>query len=232
MDLPGILHSSGVLIATRVMYSIELSRFCFDSSLMTVRVSSVRNRLAVFLFAALTMPVFLPSVHGQGIKVGVLDMARIFGEYHKTKEVEKNLSSRKEGAHKEVADQEAKLKQMLQKIEGLQKSINDPELTVAVKSERQKQANQVIVEARALRAELLEFARRRELQLLEMFNRQRDVLLKEIRDEVTKHASGAGYDLVLDRSARGKQGSLFLLYSKDARDFSAEMIAKLNSGAK
>ena len=195
-------------------------------------VSSVRKHLAVFLFAVLTMPVFLPSVYGQEIKVGVLDMARIFGEYHKTKDAEKNLSSRKEGARKEVADQEAKLKQLLEKINGLRKSINDPESTVAVKSARQKQANQTIEEARALRAELLEFARRRELQLLEMFNRQRDVLLKEIRDEVTKHASEAGYDLVLDRSARGAQGILFLLYSKDARDFSAEMITKLNAGAK
>ena len=199
---------------------------------MPVSVSSVRKHLAVFLFAALTMPVFLPSVYGQEIKVGVLDMARIFGEYHKTKDAEKNLSSRKEGARKEVADQEAKLKQLLEKINGLRKSINDPESTVAVKSARQKQANQTIEEARALRAELLEFARRRELQLLEMFNRQRDVLLKEIRDEVTKHASEAGYDLVLDRSARGVQGILFLLYSKDARDFSAEIITKLNAGAK
>ncbi len=199
---------------------------------MAGRVPGVRNRLAAFLLAALTMPVFLPSVHGQEVKVGVLDMARVFGEYYKTKEAEKNLSSRKEGARKEVADQEAKLKELLEKINGLQKSMKDPELTVAVKSERQKQANQVIGEARAVRSELLEFARRRELQLLEMFNRERDVLLKEIRDEVTKHASQAGYDLVLDRSARGKQGILFLLYSKDARDFSSEMIAKLNAGAK
>ena len=159
-------------------------------------------------------------------------MARIFGEYHKTKEAEKNLSIRKDGARKEVAGQEAKLKQLLEKLNGLQKSINDPEVSVAVKSARQKQAEQTIEEARAVRAELLEFARRRELQLLEMFNRQRDVLLKEIHDEVTKHAGESGYDLVLDRSARGRQGILCLLYSKDARDFSSEIITKLNAGAK
>ena len=199
---------------------------------MPGRVSCVRKYPAVLLFAFLALPFSLPSVYGQGLKVGVLDMARIFGEYHKTKEAEKNLSSRKDGARKEVADQEAKLKQLLEKINGLQKSINDPELSVAVKSARQKQANQTIEEARAVRAELLEFARRRELQLLEMFNRERDVLLKEIRGEVTKHSSEAGYDLVLDKSARGKQGILFLLYSKDARDFSSEMITKLNAGAK
>ena len=199
---------------------------------MPVRVSSVRKHLAVFLFAALSIPVFLPSVQGQGLKIGVLDMARIFGEYHKTKEAEKNLSIRKDGARKEVAGQEAKLKQLLEKLNGLQKSINDPEVSVAVKSARQKQAEQTIEEARAVRAELLEFARRRELQLLEMFNRQRDVLLKEIRDEVIKHAGESGYDLVLDRSARGRQGILCLLYSKDARDFSSEIITKLNAGAK
>ena len=93
-------------------------------------------------------------------------------------------------------------------------------------------AEKTLKEAQALRGELLEFARRRELQLLEMFNRQRDVLLTEIREEVTKHASAAGFDLVLDKSARGTKGILFLLYSKDARDFSAEMITKLNAAAK
>ncbi|MED5584716.1 MAG: OmpH family outer membrane protein [Verrucomicrobiota bacterium] len=192
----------------------------------------MRKYPAVILFAALALAFSLSSAQAQGIKVGVLDMARIFGEYHKTKEAEKNLSSRKEGARKEVADQEAKLKELLEKIDGLQKSINDPELSVEVKSARKKQADKTIQEARALRAELLEFTRRRELQLLEMFNRQRDVLLKEIREEVTAHATESGYDLVLDKSARGKQGILFLLYSKDARDFSSEMIAKLNAAAK
>ena len=107
---------------------------------MPVRVSSVRKHLAVFLFAALSIPVFLPSVQGQGLKIGVLDMARIFGEYHKTKEAEKNLSIRKDGARKEVAGQEAKLKQLLEKLNGLQKSIHDPEVSVAVKSARQKPA--------------------------------------------------------------------------------------------
>ncbi len=199
---------------------------------MLTRVCLVRKYPAVILFAALALAFSLSSAQAQGIKVGVLDMARIFGEYHKTKEAEKNLSSRKEGARKEVADQEAKLKELLEKIDGLQKSINDPELSVEVKSARKKQADKTIQEARALRAELLEFTRRRELQLLEMFNRQRDILLKEIREEVTAHATESGYDLVLDKSARGKQGILFLLYSKDARDFSSEMIAKLNAAAK
>ena len=199
---------------------------------MFSRVCLVRNYPALLLFAALVLPFSLPSAQAQGIKVGVLDMARVFGEYHKTKEAEKNLASRKDGARKEVADQEAKLKELLEKISGLQKSINDPDLSVEVRSARKKQADTTIQEARGLRAELLEFTRRRELQLMEMFNRQRDVLLKELREVVTAHATEAGYDLVLDKSARGAQGILFLLYSKDARDFSSEMITKLNAGSK
>ncbi|MFP6872147.1 MAG: OmpH family outer membrane protein [Verrucomicrobiales bacterium] len=191
----------------------------------------MKKYFAVLFVAAFLMPVF-PAAHGQEIKVGVLDMARIFGEYYKTKDAEKSLASRKNDARKEVADQEEEFKKLLGKLEDLRKSINDPGVSVAAKSARQKQAEQTLKEAQALRGELLEFARRRELQLLEMFNRQRDVLLTEIREEVTKHASAAGFDLVLDKSARGIKGILFLLYSKDARDFSAEMITKLNAAAK
>jgi Skp family chaperone for outer membrane proteins len=198
---------------------------------MPGRVFIVKKYFAVLFVAAFLMPVF-PAAHGQEIKVGVLDMARIFGEYYKTKDAEKSLASRKNDARKEVADQEEEFKKLLGKLEDLRKSINDPGVSVAAKSARQKQAEQTLKEAQALRGELLEFARRRELQLLEMFNRQRDVLLTEIREEVTKHASAAGFDLVLDKSARGIKGILFLLYSKDARDFSAEMITKLNAAAK
>lgn len=198
---------------------------------MPGRVFIVKKYFAVLFVAAFLMPVF-PAAHGQEIKVGVLDMARIFGEYYKTKDAEKSLASRKNDARKEVADQEEEFKKLLGKLEDLRKSINDPGVSVAAKSARQKQAEQTLKEAQALRGELLEFARRRELQLLEMFNRQRDVLLTEIREEVTKHASAAGFDLVLDKSARGTKGILFLLYSKDARDFSAEMITKLNAAAK
>ena len=198
---------------------------------MPVRVSSVNKYFAVLFAAVFLMPGF-PAAHGQGIKVGVLDMARIFGEYYKTKDAEKSLASRKDDARKEVAEQEEELKKLIEKLDGLQKSINDPELGVAAKSARQKQAVETLDEARAVRGELLEFARRRELQLLEMFNRQRDVLLNEIREEITKHATAEGYDLVLDKSTRGTKGILFLLYSKDARDFSSEMITKLNAAAK
>jgi outer membrane protein len=198
---------------------------------MPGRVSRVKKYFIVLFVAVFLMPGF-PVAHGQGIKVGVLDMARIFGEFYKTKDAEKSLASRKDGARKEVAGQEEELKKLIEKLNGLQKSINDPDLGAAAKSARQKQAAQTLEEARALRGELLEFARRRELQLLEMFNRQRDVLLKEIRTEVTKHAGAASYDLVLDKSARGTRGILFLLYSKDAHDFSSEVITKLNAAAK
>lgn len=198
---------------------------------MPGRVSSVIKYFVVLFVATFLMPSF-PVAHGQEIKVAVLDMARIFGEYYKTKDAEKSLASRKDGARKEIAGQEAELKKLIEKLGGLQKSINNPDLSVDLKSARQQQAAQTLEEARALRSELLEFARRRELQLLEMFNRQRDVLLNEIRAEVTKHSNTAGYDLVLDKSARGTKGILFLLYSKDAHDFSSEMITKLNASAK
>jgi hypothetical protein len=47
---------------------------------------------------------------------------------------------------------------------------------------------------------------------------------------VKARATKDDYDLVFDKSARSTRGVPFLLYSKDARDFSAEMIAELNEG--
>ena len=68
------------------------------------------------------------------------------------------------------------------------------------------------------------------MQLMEMSKRRRDILLEEIQVAVSKRSKAEGYDLVFDKSARSIKGISFLLYSKDARDFSSEMIAELNGG--
>lgn len=174
---------------------------------------------------------FTPAAKAQDFKVGVVDMSRILAEYYKTRDSEKELESRKEGARKEVEEQEAPLKELATKLEALQKSAQDPALSAELRQAKGKQLEEEVQKARQMQQGIIEFARRRESQLLEMFNRRRTDLLNEIKDKVAARSTADGYDLVFDRSARSVRGVPFLLYSKDARDFSGEMIAELNADA-
>lgn len=185
-----------------------------------------------WIFTLLAVPALtLGAAHAQdALKVGVVDMSRVFGEYHKTKGAETELETKKEGARKEVEEMELPLKELGKKLEALKKSAEDPAISPQLRQAKAKQFEAEVEKARSMQKEIMEFAQRREAQLLEMFNRRRDVLLKEISEGVKARATKDDYDLVFDKSARSTRGVPFLLYSKDARDFSAEMIAELNEG--
>jgi len=185
---------------------------------------------AIALLPLFAAPMFaLSSASAQELKIGIVDMARVFGEYHQTKEAEKELEGRKEGARKEVSGQETKLRALLEELDGFRKMLSDPGLGAEVRASRKKKAEAVADEATVLRDDLLKFARRREAQLLEMFNRKRESILEDLQAAVTKKSTIGGYDLVFDKSARSTRDVPFLLYSKDARDFSAELIEELNA---
>ncbi len=163
------------------------------------------------------------------LKIGVVDMTRVFEEYHKTKGAQEELETRKEGAREEVEKMEQPLKEVADKIKGLQASASDPAISAELRQSKAKQFESEVEKAKGLQKEIIEFARRRESQLLEMFNRRRDVLLAEISEGVKTRSVKDGYDLVFDKSARSTRGVPFLLYSKDARDFSGEIITELNA---
>jgi len=186
------------------------------------------KRAAILSLIAAPFVLAAPA-SAQELRVGTVDMARVFGEYHKTKDAEAELEERKNGARAEVEGQDTKLKAYKDELDALRKTINDPGTGTAVREAKKKQFEAKAEEAQSLRDDLLDFARRREAQLLEMFNRKRDEILEELREAVSKKSQITGYDLVFDKSARSTRDVPFLLYSKDARDFSAELIAELNA---
>ncbi|MEZ5303144.1 MAG: hypothetical protein R3F11_21250 [Verrucomicrobiales bacterium] len=56
-------------------------------------------------------------------------------------------------------------------------------------------------------------------------------ILEEIRLVVEEKSKTDGHDLVFDKSGLGMNGVPFLLHSKNAIDFSNEIIADLNKDA-
>lgn len=67
--------------------------------------------------------------------------------------------------------------------------------------------------------------------LLTEVDRKRKALIEEIQDVVGDMAKKKNYDIVFDKSGLGTRGIPFLLHSKDAVDFSEELIGVLNKNA-
>ncbi|MEM0896463.1 MAG: OmpH family outer membrane protein [Verrucomicrobiota bacterium] len=171
------------------------------------------------------------SAGAQEMKIGIVDMTRVFAEYYKTKDAEKDVNEDKAVAKKELDERNARYKQLIEKYQELAKARQDPLISEELRTQKTKELEDVAAEARSLEREKKEFAERRQRQLLEEVERKRKAILDHIRTVVEDMAKEANYDLVFDKSGLGTRGIPFLLHSKDAVDFSDQIIEKLNSEA-
>jgi outer membrane protein len=165
------------------------------------------------------------------IKVGIVDMKRVFSEYYKTKDAEKTVNEGKAAAKRELDERSAKYKQLLEKFQELQAVIRDEAISEELREEKQREGQEIAAEAKSLEREMQEFRTRRERMLQETVMRMRKGILEEIRVLVEERSKGQGYDLVFDKSGLSMNAVPFLLHSKDAVDFSDEIIAELNKDA-
>ena len=171
-----------------------------------------------------------PLAHAQ-MKVGTIDMNRVFTEYYKTKDAEQKLNEQRAAAKKEFDDRIDTLKKSMEEITKLNAQIEKPELSKDAKDAVLKERETKVADARNLDKEVNEFKSTRERQLQEQFLRMRKDIIDDIMKIVTTRVSSAGYDLVFDKSGLSMGQIPVVVYSRDDMDCSKDIIAKLNANA-
>jgi len=181
--------------------------------------------------ALLSFIFILSAASAQGLKVGIVDMNRVFAEYYKTKDADKVVNEQKEAAKKELESINNDYKKLLDSYQKLAKEIKDPAIGEELRKKKGTEAQEVASKARALEREKKELTDRRQRMLLTEVDRKRKALIEEIQDVVSEMAKKKNYDVVFDKSGLGTRGIPFLLHSKDGVDFSQDLIKELNKGA-
>ena len=181
--------------------------------------------------ALLSFALVLCSASAQSLKVGIVDMNRVFAEYYKTKDADKVVNEQKEAAKKELDSINNDYKKLLDSYQKLAKEIKDPAIGEALRKKKTEEAQQVASKARALEREKKELTDRRQRMLLTEVDRKRKALIEEIQDVDCDMAKKKNYDVVFDKSGLGDRGIPFLLHSKDGVEISEELIKELNKGA-
>ena len=165
------------------------------------------------------------------LKFGVVDMAKAFTEFHKTKEASEKFKQNVDKATQEVNERWAVYKNMLGDIQKLQKQSTDPILTADERNKRGAELQEKAKEIRALEQEIGEFQNRRQGQLKQEDVQIRKGLYEEILVVVRDKAKADGYDFVFDKSGVSLSTVPVLLYYKDAVDFTDEVVVELNKNA-
>jgi outer membrane protein len=165
------------------------------------------------------------------MKVGIVDMNKVFTSYYKTKDAEARLNDARAQAKTDLDSRLETLKANMEQINKLEADTKKPELTADKRDAAIKQRDEKINEVRNLDREIGEFRQTRERQLQEQFMRMRGDIVQDIMKVVESRVKSEGYDLVLDSSGLGISQVKIVLFSAPSMDFSDNVITELNKNA-
>ena len=163
------------------------------------------------------------------LKIGTVDMKKIFESYWRTKEAETKMSETRAMLKRDIDERNEARKQLQDSIEKLNDEIKKPEISKETAIRKTKERDDKIGEWQNMMRELQAYQQEKEKQLADQTLRIRNGIVDEIRKVVDDKVKSAGYDLVFDTSGNSINNVPVVLYAKEAWDFTKEIIEKLNA---
>jgi outer membrane protein len=164
------------------------------------------------------------------MKIGTIDMQKVFTAYYKTHDAEDKLKEAQKAYKDELDQRMDEYKKNLDVINKLNEEINKPELSGAAKDQKAQERDAKISDTKGLEKEISDFRQQREKQIQDQLKRMRDGIVDEIMKVVNDQVKAQNYDVVFDKSGFSANNIVpVLLYSRDNYDFSDSVITKLNA---
>jgi outer membrane protein len=189
------------------------------------------KRILVTLTVAVAFSAAAATSAQAQMKVGIVDMNKVFTSYYKTKDAEARLNDARAQAKTDLDGRLETLKTNMEEINKLEADATKPELAADKKQIAIKTRDEKIAEVRTLDREIAEFRQTRERQLQEQFVRMRGDIVQDIMKVVDGRVKSEGFDLVFDKSGQGISQVPVVLYSAASMDFSDSVITELNKNA-
>lgn len=183
----------------------------------------------------LTLPTLLVALafgtataSAQSMKIGTVDMKKVFESYYKTKDAEAKINESRNAAKKELEDRMDVAKKALEEVKKLDEDIAKPELSRDAKEQKAKQRSEKAAELQNMDREIREFQQTREKQLQEQSVRMRAGIVEDINKVVADRVKAENYELVFDKSGPSLNGVPIVLYSREGYEFTDAVITALN----
>ena len=188
---------------------------------------------AAILSLATAAVLIVPAAaqNSTAMKIGIVDMQQGLQNYYKPKQAHVDLNQRRDDIKRDLEERRDKLRDLVRELEDLQKQIRDEATTQEFRKLKTTEYQAKAGETQALQRDLEQLAKTKERQLMLELERTFRGIRDEVRTVVDEQAKRDGYDLVFDKSATGLGGANFLLFSKDAVDFTPSIITAINKDA-
>jgi outer membrane protein len=172
-----------------------------------------------------------PGVLPAGLKVGTVDMNRIFNEYYKTKDAKAKYSQEEAAAEKELNSRVDGLKQNVQEINQINAALEQSGVSKAEQDSKLKEREAKVAAARSMDREIAEYRNAKQKSLQDQFLRMRKDIVDDIMKNMGELVKAKGYDLVFDKSGLSAGAVPVVISSREDLDFSQEVLAILNKNA-
>jgi len=164
----------------------------------------------------------------QSLRIGTVDMKRVFDNYYKTKDAESKINEARNAAKKELEDRMDIAKKALDEVKKLDEDLQNQALSKEAKDQKAKVRSDKAIELQNMDREIREFQASREKQLQEQSMRMRAGIVDDINKVVADRVKAESYNLVFDKSGPSLNGVPIVLYSMDNYDFTDAVIKALN----
>ncbi len=168
------------------------------------------------------------AAQAQQLKIGSVDMKKVFESYYKTKDAEAKINEARNNAKKELEDRLDIQKKAMEEVQKMNTEIENPALSKEAKETKTKGRDEKIAELRTMDRENSEFRANREKQLQEQSVRMRAGIVEEINKIVEAKVKAENFDLVFDKSGPSLNGVPIVLFSRDTYEFTNDVVAALN----
>ena len=168
------------------------------------------------------------SASAQTVKIGTVDMKKVFEGYFKTKDAEARINEARNAAKKEMDDRMDVYNKGVNEVKKMNEEIESPALGKEAKELKAKARDEKVQELNTMQREINEFRATREKQLQEQSVRMRGGIVEEINKIVEAKVKSDNFDVVFDKSGPSLNGVPVVLYSRDQYEFTEEVIKALN----
>lgn len=166
------------------------------------------NLKRIFVFSLLMVSLIFSPAVAEDIKIGYVDLSRLFDEYYKTQDYDKTLEARSRTFEEERNDRIEKIREAQGKL-GLLKEDKRLELEEEIEQ---------------MKADLLEYDRQEKADLTKERNEKIREILLEIEKIVSDYAEKEKYSVILNDRV--------LIYGNETINLTENILSRLNSEKK
>jgi outer membrane protein len=185
--------------------------------------------LKLFLAACL-LSAWSFAASAQG-KVGIIDLRKVFDEYHKTKTADARLKDQAADLDKERKTMMEQYQKATDDYKGALDGANDQAVSADEREKRKKTAESKLLDIKKLEQDIRQFDTQARTTLEEDQRKLRDKILLEIRGVINTKAKSAGYTIVVDSAAESINKTPVVMYTNGENDLTTAVLAELNANA-